>query len=125
MLKKLIARVIGLVESDYTLTWNGNRYVRLPQSLAVTPPLPDESPLRNDEFFETKQEAGLSIMDDDTHGFILVTLKKDGAMGNVDIHGHIPQSHQAAFHETLGRILVEGQKIADAQRRGIAKIERA
>lgn len=114
MLKVILARLIGLVEDGYTLTWEGRKYVRLPDALVrnqVAPPLPDESPLTGDEFLDMKREATLSVMDDDTHGFILLTLKKEGASGDIRIHGHMPVTHQAALYATIARILVDGQKM--------------
>jgi hypothetical protein len=118
MLMKL-ARMVGAlvgtpVEDGYILRWRGRVFLRLPQSIlsgATAAPLPEESPLQGDEFFETKQEATLSIMDEDTHGFIVLTLKKNGAAGDIAIHGHMPKEASPALQATLVRMLVETQRL--------------
>lgn len=118
MFFRWLARNLGIAvprEEGNLLEWGGETYLRLPAAVArgyyTASDLPDESPLMGDEFFATKQEAGLSIMDDDTHGFLLLTLKKDGHGGDIAIHGHVPREYVPPFQMTLVRMLVETERV--------------
>lgn len=122
MLNWMLGRARELLEqpreNGYILEWRGKSYLRLPASLLrgfhTAADLPEESPLQSDEFFATKQEAGLTIMDPDTHGFIVLALKKDGRQGDIEIHGHMPREYNPALQMTLVRMLVEGDRLQSA-----------
>lgn len=121
MLKWMLERLLGALgaprEDGYILEWNGRSYLRLPATILrgyhTATDLPEESPLQGDEFFAMKQEATLSIMDEDTHGFIVLTLKKDGSAGDIAIHGHMPKEYSPAVQMTLVRMLVETEKLKE------------
>lgn len=63
--------------------------------------------LHNDDAFEARTRAAMSMTDDDTYGYILMVLKKPeaaSATGEVGVHGYVQDEWWPAFAEMADRV---------------------
>lgn len=70
----------------------------------------DPSPFTVDEQARIKRnEAAASLLDDDTMGYVVVRLKKDGTVnGSLRVCGHVLPAWRNHFRATLERIATHG-----------------
>lgn len=93
-------------------------HVNRPDAMPVMPDMPveemfvggDPSPFTLDEQARIKRnEAAAALLDDDTMGYVVVRLKKDGTVdGSLRVCGHVLPPWRNHFRATLERIARHG-----------------